>query len=378
MATLNSKPSPWRRRATWSAIAVGAALALSGCSLQIPSLRHPAPSASPSAAPTAVPVLPTTAPGVSSAYNPVAAAQALLPSVGMVIVNVPGGESIGSGFVIQSSGNTSYMVTNNHVVTGGQRVQVLMQDGSHWLVQVQGTDPIEDIAVLKIPASLPVAQFGDSTQLQVGEPVVAIGSPLANQGSVTAGIISALHRTLSAVANGSGGAEDLPDVLQTDAPINPGNSGGPLADAAGHVVGMNTANASSANSIGYAIPSVIVKRIAQDLIDGKQAGHPYVGVCFETIDQALAASSNPPSGYGAVVTGTVPGTPAATAGLQVGDVIEKVGSTPLNNGQTLGGALQLHNPGDTVQLTVLRSGSAITLSLTLAQRPASGGGSCQP
>jgi len=356
---------------------LAALVTLTACSVQLPSIRTAG--GTPTPTPSTPVTLPHTAPTISTNFDPVTAAQVLLPSVGMIIVNsAGGGGGVGSGFVIQSSGNVSYMVTNNHVVEGASRVQVLMEDGSHWVAQIQGTDAIEDVAVIKIPAALPVVQFADSTKIQVGQPVVAIGSPLGNQGSVTAGIISALHRTLSAVGNGQGGSESLADVLQTDAPINPGNSGGPLADAAGHVIGMNAAGETSANSIGYAIPSAVVRRIAADLIAGKTAGHPYVGICFESIDQVLGSSTTQVEGFGDVVSGTVAGSPAAKAGLRTGDVIEQIDSTPLNNGQTLGGVLQDHNPGDTVQVKVIRSGSPTTIALTLGNRPAGGGGTCQP
>src|SRR5215470_7736917 len=301
------------------------------------------------------------------------AAQVLGPSVGLIIASgagARGGNAEGSGFAFSSQGGTSYVLTNNHVISGASRVQVVMPDGRHFVAEVQGADPLNDVAVLKVNDSLPVAQFADSTRLQVGQPVVAIGSPLGSQGfgSVTTGVISALHRTLSNVSGAGGSSESLADVLQTDAAINPGNSGGPLADANGRVVGMNTAGTSNATGIGFAIPSAILQRVAQSLVQGKTPGHPYVGICTEPVEAALATNPNI-KGYGVVIVRTLPGTPAEKAGIESGDVIQKVDHTDLNNGQTLGGVLQLHNPGDTVKMTALRQGSTVDLSVTLGDRP---------
>jgi len=193
---------------------------------------------------------------------------------------------------------------------------------------------------------------------------------------VTVGIISALHRQLSGVGGGgSTQPENLNDVLQTDAAINPGNSGGPLGDGNGHVVGMNTAGSTNSTGIGYAIPSAVLQRVIPSLMQGRQPGHPYVGVCFRAIEDALASSPDV-QGYGVVVDRALPGTPAEKAGIQTGDVIEKIDGTSLNNGETLGGVLQVHNPGDTVRLTTLRNGSTVDLNLTLGDRPGNGGPAC--
>jgi S1-C subfamily serine protease len=313
-------------------------------------------------------------PTTTGSFDAVHATGVLKPAVGMVVVSAQRGANTGSGFVIASQGGTSFMVTNNHVVESGGRVQVLMPDGHHFPAQVQGTDPQEDVAVLRIDSALPQAQFADSSKAQVGEPVLAIGSPLGNQSTVTVGVISALHRSLTGVSGAQGTAsENLPDVLQTDAPINQGSSGGPLADGNGRVVGMNTAGNETANGIGYAIPSLVVKRIAENLIAGRKPGHPYLGVCYMSMEQALIAGQQV-EGYGVLVTGTAPGGPAETAGIQSGDVIEKVDGVDLNNGQTLGGVLQLHNPGDVVPLVLARTGSTRDVKASLADRPATPAG----
>ena len=347
-----------------------AMLVVAGCTVRpIGSRTSPTPSAK--ASPTAVVTIPVVSPAPVTAgtFDPAHVVQVLGPAVAELIVRTnAGGGGIGSGFVISHDSGASYLVTNNHVVANASRVTVLMPDGRHFTATVQGTDPIQDIAVVKVnDASLPLAQFGDSTKVRVGQQVVAIGSPLGNQGTVTSGIISALHRTISASTGAGTPTESLPDVMQTDAAINPGNSGGPLADADGSVIGVNTATNAGAQGIGYAIPSLIAKRIAQDLIAGRKPGHPFIGVCYQTEDSYLAGG-NDVAGYGVLVTAALPGTPAAKAGLKAGDVIEKIDDVELNNGQTLGGAIQLHAPGDTVQLTVLRAGSTTTLPLTLADR----------
>jgi S1-C subfamily serine protease len=358
-------------------IALGLIVATACTTHPIGSRTSPTPGASPS--PTAVVTLPVVSPApvTSGGFNPAQVVQVLGPAVAeLIVTQTGGGGDIGSGFVIAHDTGVSFLVTNNHVVASASKVIVLMPDGRHFTATVQGTDPIQDIAVVKVADdSLPLAQFGDSTRLVAGQQVVAIGSPLGNQSSVTAGIISALHRTISTSASGGLPAESLPDVMQTDAAINPGNSGGPLADASGTVIGVNTATNSAGQGIGYAIPSLIAKRIAQDLIAGRKPGHPYIGVCYQPED-AFLVTGHDVAGYGVLVTAALPGTPAAKAGLKSGDLIEKVDAVELNNGQTLGGAIQTHAPGDTVQLTVLRGGSPITLPLTLADRSSASTATC--
>ena len=355
-----------------------ALLVAAGCTVRpIGSRTSPTPSAK--ATPTAVVTIPVVSPSpvAAGAFDPAHVVQVLGPAVAELIVRTNGGGGgIGSAFVISHDSGASYLVTNNHVVANATKLIVLMPDGRHFTGTVQGTDPLQDIAVVKVgDASLALAQFGDSTKVKVGQQVVAIGNPLGNQASVTSGIISALHRTISASTGAGTTAENLPDVMQTDAAINPGNSGGPLADAEGNVIGVNTASNAAGQGIGYAIPSLIAKRIAQDLIAGRKPGHPYMGVCYQSEDSFLAGGTDIP-GYGVLVTAALPGTPAAKAGLKAGDLIEKVDDVDLNNGQTLGGAIQPHAPGDTVQLTVLRGGSTTTLPLTLADRSSASAASC--
>jgi S1-C subfamily serine protease len=346
------------------------ALALYSCTVQ-PSSNAPA---HPTPGQASIPVSETPAPAVpQGAFDATKVAQQLVPAVGLIILRTTSGLQEGSGFIVANESSVSYMATNNHVVAGASRVIVLMPDGKHFDADVQGTDPIQDVAVLRLnDPNLPKAQFGDSTKLLVGQPVIAIGSPLGqeNQGSVTAGIVSGLHRFITAGGNpAAGNSETLPDVIQTDAAINPGNSGGPLVDAAGQVVGMNTAASSGANGIGYAIPSLIVKRIAEALIAGQKPGHPFLGIGFEDAATALSRG-DPINGYGVLVTDVTPGSAADKAGVKRSDVIEKVDGVDLTNGQTLGGQIQIHNPGDVVTLTILRGGQTMDVKVTLGDRPA--------
>lgn len=343
-------------------------LLIGGCSTGGATTSGSPSAASSSRGSTATPA-PSSEPAVVG-FDAQRVAQVLSPAVATIIVNLRQGTAEGSGFVIAHDSGRSYLATNNHVVEGATRVQVLMMDGQHFTASVKGADPLSDVAVVEVAnGSLPVAGFGDSTGLRVGQPVVAIGSPLGNQGSVTRGVISALHRTITA---GSGqSSETLPDVLQTDAPINPGNSGGPLADAAGQVVGMNTAGSSSSSNIGFAIPSAIVKRITTAEMAGQKPGHPYLGISTLEAADALERGLTL-NGYGALVQSVVASCPAAQAGVRTGDVIQAVAGVELRNGQTLGGVLQTHNPGDQVKLTVLHGSSTTELTVKLADQPASG------
>ena len=353
-------------------VLISCLILLAGC--QAGTGTAPAPTARTSP-PASIPVSSTPGPTSQAGFDAVHVNDVLGPAVAEIIVTTSGGGALGSGFVIQSDSAASYILTNNHVVTGARTVQVLMPDGRHFTASVQGADPIADIAVVKVSDKLPVAQFGDSSKLKVGQPVVAIGTPLGNTGSVTSGVISALHRTISASTGGGGGGESLPDVIQTDAAINPGNSGGPLADGNGLVIGVNTAGDTSASGIGYAIPSLVARRIATSLIAGRKPGHPYLGIQYQDLSTALEAGQAV-NGYGVVVNCVVSSSPAAKGGLQKGDVIEKIDGVDLNNGQTLGGLLQIHDPGDQVVMGLVRGSATQSANVTLGERP-SPAPSCQ-
>jgi putative serine protease PepD len=353
------------RRLHWIGGSLLAVALLAACSTFGPVATTPTPRAQGPLA-TVTPALP---PASSGAFDPQHVADVLGPAVAMVIVTSGRATDEGTAFSIARQGGTTYMVTNNHVIAAGGKIQVLFLDGRHFTATLKGTDSIGDIAVLAIPdGSLPLASIADSSKVKLGQQVVAIGSPLGTAGSVTQGIISALHRSITAGGSVSGPSESLPDVLQTDAAINPGNSGGPLADAQGNVVGVNTAADRSGTNVGFAIPSLLVKRLADDLIAGHKPTHPFLGITFVEEAEALAGGVDV-AGYGTLVQSVLSGSAAAKAGLRQGDIIQKVDGVTLNNGQTLAGVLQLHEVGDQVKMTVLRSGSTQDLTVTLAARP---------
>lgn len=277
---------------------------------------------------------------------------------------------LGSGFVIARDGNTSYLLTNNHVVEGARSLNVVMPGGRNLTAQIVGTDKLDDLGVVAVnDGTLPLATFAASKDLKVGEPVVAIGSPLGNEGSVTSGVISALHRTITAGDSGGSNPETLQDVLQTDASINRGNSGGPLADMDGNVVGVNVAIAGGGSNIGFSIPSDLARRVAELLIKHQTVGHPYLGIGYHTAVDAIELGK-PFDGPGVQVSEVRQDGPAARAGVRVNDVIQSVDGVELDNGQTLGGLIQRHNVGDSVQVGLRRDGKTMSVSITLVDRPA--------
>ena len=306
--------------------------------------------------------------------TPASVAAALTPSVATIVVSTgpssAGASGLGSGFVISNSGSTSYILTNNHVVTGASGIEVVMADGTIFTGTLVGADPTNDVAVVSVPSGhLPAVTFGSSASLTVGQQVVAIGSPLGNQDSVTTGVISALHRTITAGDQAGGSSENLADVLQTDASINPGNSGGPLADLSGRVVGINVATSSGGTNVSFSIPADTARAVATQIINHKTVSHPYIGVGFLT---PLAAVENgqPFQGPGVQVVQVTPGSPAASAGVQTGDIITAVNGTALGANATLGSILAGHQAGDHLVLSIRRGSQSLTITVTLAERPA--------
>jgi putative serine protease PepD len=244
-----------------------------------------------------------------------------------------------------------------------------MPSGDQFTGKLVGTDVLDDIAVVGVPTtSLAQATFGTSAKLSVGETVIAIGSPLGDQGSVTVGVISALHRTITASGEAGSSSETLEDVLQTDASINPGNSGGPLADSTGDVVGVNVATAGNASNIGYSIPADLARYVAETLIAHKKVQHPFLGVGYYTSIDAIE-NGTPFSGPGVLIHTVSAGTPAAKAGFVVGDILVGIDGVNIDNGQTLGGLIQTHQVGDAITCTVRRGGQTLTLHATLEERP---------
>jgi putative serine protease PepD len=262
----------------------------------------------------------------------------------------------GSGFVYDEQG---HIVTNQHVVDGAQSIKVMFSNGKTYDATVVGTDSSTDLAVLKVdaPASLlsPLA-LGDSTGLEVGDGVIAIGSPFGLEETVTTGIVSALHREIKAPNNFA-----IDDAIQTDAAINHGNSGGPLLDLSGKVVGVNSQIESESggnDGIGFAVPSNTVKKVATALISTGSIEHAYLGVSTENVGTE-----------GAGIAQVRAGTPAAAAGLRAGDVVTKLDSQSVSTADELRSLVDSKQPGDKVELTITRGGSTKTVQVTLGTRP---------
>jgi putative serine protease PepD len=299
----------------------------------------------------------------------VAVAKQLAPAVGTIVATQSATSDLGSGFVIAHDAAVSYLVTNNHVVSGALGLHVEMPDGQEFVAKLVGADNLDDIAVVSVPSTtLPQATFGTSAHLTVGQPVIAIGSPLGNQGSVTSGVISALHRTISAGDTGGTSTETLEDVLQTDASINPGNSGGPLSDMAGDVVGVNVATAGNANNIGYSIPADLARYVAETLINHQKVQHPFLGISYLSSIDALEQGSGF-SGPGVLVKKVNGGTPAAAAGFKAADILVAIDGVAIDNGETLGGLIQARKVGEVITCTVRRGNQTISLRATLEERP---------
>jgi 2-alkenal reductase len=282
---------------------------------------------------------------------------------------------VGSGFIFDANG---WILTNHHVVADATQVRVDLQDGRRLDGRVYGVDTLTDLAIVKVDASnLPVAAVGDSGSLKPGQLSVAIGSPMGTfTNSVTAGVISALGRQLLVTDPVSGQQERLHNLIQTDAAINPGNSGGPLVDVNGLVIGINTALASDAQGIGFAIPVNIAKPIMAEALAGQQLTRPWLGVYYVVLDRSKADANNLPIDYGAWLSSDpngpaaiIPGGPAEQAGLKSGDIVTAIDGRRIDSSQSLDDILSLYKPGDKLQLSVLRDGATIQIELTLGTRP---------
>ena len=267
--------------------------------------------------------------------------------------------STGSGIILSEDG---YIVTNNHVVEGGDSIAVTLDDGETYAAELIGTDAKSDIAVLKIEAkNLPAAEFGDSRQVEVGEAAIAIGNPLGLNGTVTAGIISAVDREIQV------GSSNMV-LLQTDASINPGNSGGALLNEYGQVIGVNSAKISSEDSegLGFAIPSNTVGPIVEELIDkGYVSGRPLTGISGRNISSLAAAFYNIPQGI--LVDQVAPESDAAAKGLAAGDVIIGVDDIRVENISDACTLRDEHKAGDTMKLTFYRQGITHEINIQLME-----------
>jgi len=272
-------------------------------------------------------------------------------------------EARGSGFIISADG---YVVTNNHVVKDARTLSVTLDDGTVLPAKVIGTDPRTDIAVLKIDAKkpLPFIQLGNSRDVKPGEWVVAMGNPFGLGGSVTAGIVSAVSRDI--------GAGPYDQFIQVDAPINQGNSGGPLFTQDGKVIGMNTAIISPSGGsvgIGFAIPSDMIRTVAQQLEASGHVTRGFVGVEAQQITPTTATAMHLQPNEGALLAGVQPDSPAAKAGLQPGDVIEQVNGTKIGNPRELAVNVAQIKPGEEAHLTVLHDGQTKDVAVKVGQMP---------
>ncbi|MFB4276728.1 S1C family serine protease [Nonomuraea sp. MTCD27] len=302
-------------------------------------------------------------------YTVAQVAEKVQPSV----VMIQGQTSEGSGVVLSEDG---LILTNNHVVSGQKSpLTVKFNDGRTAKASVAGTDPATDLAVIRAQgvSGLAKVALGDSDQLKVGDDVLAIGSPLGLDGTVTSGIVSALDRTVTSGSGpderqlppGFGGQEQaaetttLGGMIQTDAAINPGNSGGALVNAAGELVGINSAVAADGVNLGFAIPVNTAKHVSEQLISKGTVSHVYLGVSL-----ADATGDVP----GALVRQVTAGGPAEKAGLKQGDLITKIGGTPVQGGDTVVGQVRGYKVGQQVEITYQRDGKPGTVTLTMEEK----------
>ena len=282
------------------------------------------------------------------------------------------GQAAGTGMIVTSDG---YVLTNKHVIEGATDIKVITDAGDTYEnVEVVGTDPLNDVAYLKINGAkdLPIITLGDSKTIAVGQPVLAIGNALgAYQNSVTQGIISGTGREVAAGDSDGRNVEYLTDMLQTDAAINPGNSGGPLVNAAGDVIGINTAVSSSANGLGFAIPISATKGMLNNIIKNNKAERAYIGVSYTTITAEIAKKYNLSVNHGAYIKSSNGGSaivkngPADKAGLEDGDIITKVGTVEVGRAGSVSTLVGEFTVGDTVAFTILRNGEEKTINITL-------------
>jgi len=295
------------------------------------------------------------------------------PSAVSILSSTGSGTSQGTGVVLDEDGT---ILTNDHVAGDAESLQVTTSDGRSFAASIVGTDPSTDLAVIRLedpPEDLQPATFADSSTVVVGQPVMALGTPLGLENTVTTGIVSALDRPVSATGEETDGSDTtFTSAIQTDAAINPGNSGGPLVDAAGQVIGINTAIASIPNEsgqagsigLGFAIPANTAMLIAEQLQDGGTVQHAFVGVT--TTDGTADDGS---AGYrGAEVVAVEPGSPAAEAGLAEGDLITGIDDTPVGGASALTGIVRGLEVGSTHTLELVRDGKVQTLEITLAAR----------
>lgn len=293
------------------------------------------------------------------------------------------GSGAGSGFILDEAG---HIVTNNHVVASADRVSVFYFDGTEAEAEIVGTDPDSDLAVIRVerlPDNVHALTLGDSDEVLVGEVVVAIGNPFGLGSSLTAGVVSAVGRTIPAGARPFA----IPQAIQTDAAVNPGNSGGPLLNMQGEVIGVNAQIASATRSnagVGFAIPASVVRRVIPVLIEAGAYQWPWLGVEGGSVDLLVQEANALPTQYGAYIHSIAPDSPADRAGLQGssgstmlrgfeaptgGDVVIAVDGKPVADFSDLLLEISMRNPTDTITLTILRDGAEQEVEVELAPRP---------
>ena len=391
-------PKPAKRGGQLTAVAVLAALLASGGTVAATQYLNDNSTTAASTSSTTQLGSNASAPvrqGSASAPDWTATASVVSPSVVSITATLAQGGAQGSGVVIDKT----HVLTNNHVVSGATKLTVTLADGRTYDAEVRGTDPSTDLAVITVknaPSDLTPVAIGNSDKIAVGDPVMAVGNPLGLAGTVTTGIVSALNRPVTteaesqAPSNGSqldpnapqqqqsAGETVVTNAIQTSAAINPGNSGGALVNASGQLIGINSAIASLGASsggqsgsigIGFAIPVNEATSIAKQLIDNGAAAHAYLGVT----PQDGSASDGSATRAGAEVASVGDGTPAAAAGLKVGDVIIAVNGKPVDSADSLVGHVREKTTGDQVTLTVLRDGKSIQVKATLAAKPTTNG-----
>ncbi|HKG26862.1 MAG TPA: trypsin-like peptidase domain-containing protein [Thermomicrobiales bacterium] len=328
----------------------------------------------------------TATPAAAAAQAEIAPAVDVVSRVGPAVVTVvneqqyqmgaeTGVQPVGSGtgFVIDNDG---HIVTNWHVVNGGDKFFVIFSDGTKRDATLVGSDEVSDLAVVQVTGKVPATVgFGDSSALKPGEPVLAIGSPLgAFSNTVTEGIIGATGRNFP---YSSGGPQVYDDLIQHDAAINPGNSGGPLLDLEGNVIGVNTLGIPTddqgqpVQGLFFAIPSNTVKTIVTQLIASGKITYPFFGITPVGLDPVAAAANNLPVDSGAYVAQVASGSPAASAGIQEGDIVLAIAGTKINQQNSFTEALFPHKPGEQVSVDLQRGDQQLSVKVTLGERAAS-------
>lgn len=282
----------------------------------------------------------------------------------------------GSGFIVSSDG---LVLTNKHVVLDSQaEYTVFTNDGQRYPAKVLALDPVQDLAVAKIQSDrvFKPAVLGDSSKIQIGQTVVAIGNALGQfTNTVSVGVVSGLQRTISASDKTGGFSETLQGIIQTDAAINSGNSGGPLLNLKGEVVGINTAMAEGAQNIGFAIPINMAQRDINQVKNNNKIIYPFLGIRYVSVDSAVKSKYDLPVDYGAYISkgpngesAITPGSAAESAGLREGDIILEINGEKIDSNNLLSGAILKYNPGDKIVLKILRNGQELSVDVVLGER----------